>query len=94
MRNLPNDVMIQPMPDEFSVTVDDDGRVLKATSRINGQLYELGLRPERKPVALEQARIDLHKGIWQLHELARLNRPDLMQYAHKDRHAYRKRLVT
>lgn len=85
MRSLPDDVVLNNAPDDFTIAVSDDGKVLSASVLIEGKKYELGLRPVRMQVALEQARDDIRRGIWQLMELGRIGRSDLMQFAAADR---------
>lgn len=90
MRNVPADITIAPIPDDFNADITDDGRTLRAAVTIGGVRHELGLRPERTAEQIGQAREHLRHGIWQLHEFARLDRPDLMAYAHSQRHTRRR----
>lgn len=95
MINIPADVTIDPMPDGYAVTITDISKppqvnaVLQATAFINGARYELGLRPARDAVAIAEATAQLTLGIWQLQELARIGRPDLMRNASVSRHTSR-----
>lgn len=86
MRTVPADLTIEPMPDGFDPPITDSGAVLKWIGTIAGGRYMLGLRPDRSTAALAKAYNDLRFGVWQLQEFARLQRPDLMQYASADRH--------
>lgn len=89
MRDLPADLIIDPTPHTFDPPITDDGAVLRWSGLIAGERYAIGLRPARTAAALDKARDDLRYGAWQLHELARLGRKDLMVYAHQDRHLNR-----
>ena len=87
MRTLPLDVEIAASPEDFAPPIMDDGRTLSWNGVINGRKYQLGLRPERHDfAAIAQAKIDLKMGVWQLLELGRLGRSDLMAYASAERH--------
>lgn len=90
MRTVPSDIDFQPCPDDFTITILDDGVKLKTSVVLNGASYELGLRPTRDNVSIAAAREDLRQGIWQLNEFARLDRPDLMAYASAQRHTARR----
>lgn len=87
MRTVPGGVEIADMPEDFDPQFTDDGLVLRWVGSINGARYAVGLRPARTAEAIAKAQDDLRFGVWQLHEFARLERPDLMQYASADRHA-------
>lgn len=91
MRSVPSDITIAPIPDDFAIAIMDDGRTLKTKGRLNGLLYEIGLRPERTETAMAAARENLRIGMWQLHQFAELGRSDLMAYAAVDRHTNRRR---
>ena len=91
MRNVPDEIKVGNMPADFpeTVTIDDDGKCLTWRGQLSGSdlKYEIGLRPDRTdPRAVAIARQALIYGVWQLTELARLNRPDLMAYAAVKRH--------
>lgn len=83
------DPEINPIPDDFSPPISDDGRLLKWLGMIGGKRYELGLRPARDAASLLAARVELRGMIWQLNEYQRLGRADLMAYAAVDRHRAR-----
>ena len=90
MRVLPPDVTINPMPDDFTVSIERTANkssvLLKAKVRLSGRDYELGLRPVDDPAAIDAAALEIKAGVWQLTELDRLGREDLMRYAAVDRH--------
>ena len=90
MRTVPADLDFQPMPDDFSTPITDDGFIIKASVQINGASYELGLRPARDNISIDAARENIREGIWQLYEFARLGRADLMAYADTKRHTLRR----
>jgi len=85
-RVVPADLVLEPMPDGFTVNIQDDGVVIKATAIIEGSRYEIGLRPEREDSAIAAAQSELRNGIWHLMEYSRLGRLDLMRYASAERH--------
>jgi hypothetical protein len=91
VRNLPPDLEMAPLPDDFTIALKDDGRVIRWDGSIPGAAgsYQLGLRPPRTDKALTEAAEMIRNGVWQLYEFARLGRPDLMQYAARDRHKKR-----
>ena len=90
MRNIPNDIAFAAMPDDFEIEITDDGRTLRSEATINGNKYELGLRPERTAEQIGAARKHLRIGMWQIHEFVRLDRLDLAAYAHSARHTKRR----
>lgn len=92
MRDLPPTVETAPTPADFTTPIEIlDNGALCARVRLGGLLYELGLRPTSDETETAQAREVLRNGIWQLMELERAGRPDLMDYASATRHASRPR---
>lgn len=91
MRTVPPDVTLESAPPDFAPTFTDDGQVIAWRGTIGGKQYVLGLRPARTAAALAAAHKDLRNGVWQLMELQRIGRQDLMQYGAADRHANRKK---
>ena len=89
MRDLPTTIPIDPTPADFTtpIEVDNNGTIL-AKVRLGGLLYELGLRPGGDDAEMREI---LRNSIWQLMELERLGRPDLMAYASANRHSKRPR---
>lgn len=95
MRTLPASIAINKVPDDFDPVIADTSKptdpraVLKWSGTISGLKYELGLRPARSDSQIDQAKADLRYGAWQLQELARLGRADLMTFALATRHQQR-----
>ncbi len=86
MREVPADVALDPMPEDFTCNIADEPRgLMKATVTINGSKYEVGIRGKD---AADSANY-LKQSVWQLMELSRLGRTNLMAYASTDRHARR-----
>lgn len=88
MRNLPADLALEPMPADFTCLISQaDGLLMKASATIDGLRYEIGLQGTG---TADEVRY-LKESIWQLHELFRVGRTDLMRYASVDRHSNRPR---
>ena len=95
MRTVPPAVakLIRPMPVGFNPAVQDRGRYFWWGERfdVSGTMVEVELgfskAGGKADVPAEMAR--LKRGAWQLTELARLGRKDLMLYAEIGRHRNR-----
>lgn len=96
MRDLPADVVIEPMPKGFTahIVVSPDGQTLKWGAQLNTPAgpfrVEYGLRLRGNDAATMQRTVDaITATAWQCQELARIDRTDLLHYVRTDRHAKR-----
>lgn len=86
MRNVPADLVLEPMPADFTCLISQTDRLMKATATIDGLKYEVGLQGTGTADEVNF----LKQSVWQLMQLARVGRTELMEYASVDRHANRR----
>jgi hypothetical protein len=92
-RALPADVARQmtPMPPDFLINFEDHGHYVRwsATLTIEGQgpiEIELGYSRAGGKADEKAERMNLRESAWEVMELARLGRADLLQHCLVDRH--------
>ena len=95
-RPLPPDVanLVRPMPPDFDPKLEDHGRYVRwgATLNIEGSGpvdVELGYSRAGGKAAEDREQRNLRAGAWQVTELARLGRFDLLNYCLVIRHKVR-----
>lgn len=92
-RVLPADVapLVRPVPDDFLIAFDDHGHYVVWTAILTVTDYgpvnvELGFSRAGGRANEKQERVNLREGAWQVTELARLGRIDLLSFCMVDRH--------